>query len=65
MILAAAHERITRKTMPHKLEAEGDKTTACRSSSIILLAADWSMLRVAKLLHCFAPRCAQGAVIVQ
>jgi len=51
-----AQPHITRKTMPHKLEAMKDKTTADRSSSIILLPADWAMLRVAKLLHCFAPR---------
>jgi hypothetical protein len=53
--------RITRKTMPHKLQAMRDKTKAYRGSSIILLPAYWSMLRVAKLLHCFAHRCAQYA----
>ena len=45
--------------MPHKLQAMKNQTTAYRSSSIILLPANWPMLRVAKLLHCFAPRYAQ------
>jgi hypothetical protein len=57
VVVATANQlHITRKTMPHKLKAMKDKTKAYRSSSIILLPADWSMLRVAKLLHCFASR---------
>ena len=38
-----------------------DETKEDRSSSIILLPGHWSMLRVAKLLHCFAPRYVQCA----
>src|SRR6185436_11530836 len=42
--------------MSHELEATKDKTTAYRSRSMVLLPGHWPMLRVAKLLHCFAPR---------
>jgi len=58
-----AKRRIARKTMPHKLKAKKDKTKAYRGSSIILLPVDWAMLRVAKLLHCFAPRYVQRRAI--
>ena len=62
--VCAAHGRITRKIMPHKLQAIKEKTKACRSSSTVLLPGDWAMLGVAKPLHYFATRCAQGALIV-
>jgi hypothetical protein len=48
--------RTTRKNMTHKLKAIKEKTKAHRSSSTVLLPADWSMLRVAKPLYVFAPR---------
>jgi len=52
----ANQRRLTVKTMPHKLIAIRENTKARRGSSIILLPADWTMLMVAKLLHCFAYR---------
>jgi len=49
-------QRTTGKIMSHKLQARKEKTTVGRSSSTVLLPANWSMLMVAKLLHYFANR---------
>jgi len=65
MVRSSGAQRTTGKIMSHKLKARKEKTKADRSSSTVLLPANWSMLMVAKLLHYFANRCAQGAVIVQ
>jgi len=65
MDLSSGAQRTTSKNMTHKLKAIKEKTTDCRSSSTVLLPANWSTLRVAKLLHVFANRCAQAAAGIQ
>jgi hypothetical protein len=57
-------QRTTGKNMSHELKAIKEKTKACRGSSTVLLPDHWATLRVAKPLHVFANRCAQGAVSV-
>ncbi len=42
--------------MTHGVEGTNEKNNVWQGSSTILLPADWFMLRVAKLLHCFAGR---------
>jgi len=61
MVRSSGALRTTGKNMTHKLKAFKEKTTASRSCSTVLLPANWSTLRVAKLLHVFANRCASYA----